>query len=192
MRCVCLHLLGVIGTAVLLLLVPPVHPYNVNDSISLLEQAQVGAYKTKWHHIGKGNNPRFKVDSVATIVPPYSRQDYQTTKVFKAMFAFSNHKFLVPWILLADGSGLYLKKITFFLQHDDEKILSVNARQSYFEFDDINSHSKPKDIRLEYFWENGNDIVSPSAGSWCRLSVYFALVMIPFCWYFCGAKGLSK
>ena len=179
MRCVCLHLFGVIGTAVLLLLVPPVHPYKVNDSISLLEQAQVGGFKTKWHHIGKGNNPRFKVDSFATIVPPYSRQDYQTTKAFKVMFAFSNHKFLIPWILLADGSGLYLKKIIFFLQHDDENILSIHAREDFFEYDDLNAHSKPKEIRLEYVWENRNAILSTDSRSWCTLLSCFALVILP-------------
>ena len=105
------------GLAVLLLLIRAADPYKVNDPISRWSKRKLAVSKRKWHHIGKGNNPRFKVDSFATIVPPYSRQDYQTTKAFKVMFAFSNHKFLIPWILLADGNGLYLKK-NYFLSCD--------------------------------------------------------------------------
>ena len=52
--------------------------------------------------MGKGKNPIYGIDSTVSIVPPYSRQDYATTEIFKMKFAFANYKFLIPWILLAE------------------------------------------------------------------------------------------
>jgi hypothetical protein len=129
-----------------------VYSYKIHDAVSLLEQAQVGDLKTKWHHIGKEKTPHFGIDSLVSIVPPYSRQDYETTKTFKMKFAFSNYKFLIPWVLLADGNGNYLKKIVFIIDYDEAKILCINHRIIYFDFDDSKAHAKPEEIHLQYVW----------------------------------------
>ena len=135
-----------------LLVVVIVYSYKTHDAVSLLEQAQVGDLKTKWHHIGKEKSPHFGIDSLVSIVPPYSRQDYETTETFKMKFAFSNYKFLIPWILLADGNGNYLKKVVFIIDYDDAKILSINHRVIYFDFDDSKALAKPEEIHLQYTW----------------------------------------
>ena len=156
---------------------------NHNIEISLVEQAQIGNFKTKWHHIGKGKNPIYGIDSTVSIVPPYSRQDYATTEIFKMKFAFANYKFLIPWILLADGNGLYLKKIIFIIKYDETNILSINSRQIYFDLDDARAHAKPKNIDLEYRWEEEKYLHGMVNNTTASIVLCFLLILLSICKY---------
>lgn len=126
-----------------------VSAYSSGDVISMVEQSQVGGMKTKWHHVENGKKPTFAIDSVISIVPPYSRQDYDTTKRFKMIFAFSEHRFLVPWSLFSDGQGLYLDRLIFTFKHTAQDIISVHARHVYT----TQVNHKPEQIFFEYIWE---------------------------------------
>ena len=140
--------------------------YTKGDLVSVVEQSQIGEMKTKWRHMQNGKKPTFATNSIVTVVPPYSRQDYDTTMKCKMTFAFSDHRFLVPWSTLSDGNGLYMAKIIFIFTYHGDDIVSVQAKHVYMGEDGVDKvgvspNHKPEAILFEYLWKPHRPVFNP-------------------------------
>ena len=165
-----------------------VYAYTKGDLVSVVEQSQIGNMKTKWRHMQNGKKPKFATNSIVNVVPPYSRQDYDTTLKCKMTFAFSDHRFLVPWLTLSDGKGLYLAKIIFTFTYHGDDIASVRAQQVYMGEGDVDKvgispNHKPGTILFEYIWEPHKPLYDPYnspeplvAVVLCSIFVFFSAI----------------
>jgi len=102
--------------------------YQRGDVVSTLVRTQHGGWRTPWTEVMRSEMPRFREDTVIRVQPPVPSEvlgdAYRPDEPFKLSLAFSESRFVVPWVKTqtqGGGSRHVLKylQLTFFYSGSD-------------------------------------------------------------------------
>ena len=122
--------------------------YDYGDPVSMLKRTEQGEWRTKWSPAGSFMSPRFGQNSTIHLTPEFQRHSYSKDIVFKVSFSFSDNRFIVPWITIADGKGHYARAIVleFFASGND--VTGIRLRTV-----DRIAGEPPRKITVTYAWK---------------------------------------
>jgi len=107
--------------------------YQRGDVVSTLARTQYAGWRTPWTELARSEMPIFREPSIVLLAPPVPQDADETdeSKAFQLSLAFSESRFVVPWVSTRTQHGdkasfrLRYLKITFLYSGSD--ILQVNA-----------------------------------------------------------------
>jgi hypothetical protein len=114
--------------------------YQRGDVVSTLARTQYAGWRMPWTEVARSEMPKFREPSIVWLAPPVPREgdDADATKAFQLSLAFSESRFVVPWVSTRTQHGeaafrLRYLKVTFLYSGSD--ILQVGGL--------VGTHARP-------------------------------------------------
>lgn len=125
------------------------HAYEPGDPVSLAVRSSNHGVTTGWNDMIRKSLPRFGTNTMTNIIPEFQKETLATDTEFKLKFTFSERRFLLPWIEIANGKGIFANTIVFQIQYMGNDIRNVRVEvENYPSLLD----APPSRIKIKYAW----------------------------------------